>query len=72
MLRISELPKEAILVEANYSRTGVIMITAGTCNVCNKETTVLYIDTSEGEYGPGCICKECIMKLFKEKEKTDG
>ena len=60
------------LFQAGYGRTGVIKVTTDTCNVCNKKKIVIAIDSSEKEYGPGCICEECAIKLFKEKEKESG
>ena len=67
MLKISELPKEAVLFKAGYARTGVIKVVVDTCNICNERKTVIAIDSSEEEYGPGCICEKCAIKLFKEK-----
>ena len=66
MLEIGKLPEGAITFKARYERTGVIKAIVGTCNVCNEEATVISIDSSENEYGPGCICKKCATKLFKE------
>lgn len=52
--------------EANYERTGTINVGTGTCHVCSNVTDVTSIDSSEDEYGPGCICKDCVMKGFGE------
>ena len=60
------------LFQAGYGRVGVIKVTTDTCNVCNEKKTVIAIDSSEREYRPGCVCEECAIRLFKEKEKEDG
>lgn len=52
--------------EAGYGRRGSIWFEEAKCCVCNKIKMVLCIDNSEGEYGSGKICQECIQKL-KEK-----
>lgn len=52
--------------DANYGRTGKMEIKKGTCLVCRKENVeVLSMDSSESEYLPGSICKECIINSFE-------
>lgn len=60
------------LFRAGHSRVGTIIVTIDTCNVCNEKKTVIAIDSSEEEYGPGCVCEKCAIRLFKEKEQEDG
>jgi hypothetical protein len=50
---------------AGYNRVGVIEILAGDCDSCGAREKVLYIDSSEGEYGPGRICRTCANALFE-------
>jgi hypothetical protein len=51
--------------ECSYGRTGEIWIDKKNCNVCGFEAICLCVDSSEGEYGEGAICKNCIDKAFK-------
>lgn len=47
--------------DARYDRLGYIKFTTLDCHVCKKKDTEgISIDSSMGEYGPGCICFECI------------
>lgn len=65
--------------EAGYNRVGTIEIIKkeelakwgppGSCNSCKQLVDCLAIDSSEGEYGCGTICKPCIDKLFNESGK---
>ena len=57
---------EVAIFRANYGRVGVINVDTGTCHVCSNITDVISIDSSEDEYGPGCICKDCAIKVFEE------
>lgn len=52
--------------KAKYGRIGSIWITTDVCHKCQKITTVMAVDSSQDEYGPGYICKSCIIKAFKE------
>ena len=54
------------LFRAECGNVGVIKVIIDICNVCNEITSVIAIDSSEEEYGPGCICEKCAIKLFKE------
>lgn len=59
--------------DANYGRQGEIWIDRNMCHLCLQYKFCLIIDSSEGEYGHGAICLECITKSFKdviEMEKT--
>ena len=62
-----------IIGEAGHSRpieVGVILIK---CEMCKKEDVIcICIDTSEGEYGAGAICKDCITELFSEAERINN
>jgi len=55
--------------KAFYDRTGTIFIGEHKCHICNIKKDVLCIDSSENEYGPGCVCKDCIDNLFVEEER---
>jgi len=52
--------------KAHYARIGVIGVDTEPCHVCGNVTDVISIDSSEGEYGPGYICKDCVIKAFEE------
>lgn len=57
-----------VTFEAGYDRVGTIEMVQGTCVVCGEQNImVLSVDSSEGEYGPGSICKECIDNMFIEE-----
>ena len=58
--------KLVIYFKAEYERSGTILIDENECKKCYKFKKCLCIDSSEGEYGPGNICKECIEEMFKE------
>ena len=34
------------------------------CEICKDKTTVLSIDTSDGEYNTFCCCKTCFEQLW--------
>ena len=51
---------------ASYERIGTIFVGEHVCHICDKKKNVLCIDPSEDEYGPGCICKDCIDNLLRE------
>lgn len=57
---------------AAYARVGLISIVMSKCSICEQEKTVISIDSSEGEYGAGCICKNCALIAFEEFEKSKG
>jgi len=57
---------------AHYGRIGLIAIIVSKCTVCEQEKEVISIDSSEGEYSPGYICKKCALKAFEEFEKLEG
>jgi len=52
--------------KANYTRIGLISVVISKCTVCEQEKKVISIDSSEGEYGAGCICKDCALKAFEK------
>ena len=64
--------------EAGCNRIGDITIEADEkCDICDETTTVLAIDSSEGEYGSGCACLDCIKNGFNAfdnslRGETDG
>jgi len=57
--------------EASHSRTGYINIETTICDCCKEELVCICIDSSEDEYGPGCICKRCILKSFEKHTKGE-
>ena len=60
---------DKITFEAGYGETGKIWLnTLEPCAVCKQSAVCLNIDSSDGEYGSGAVCKPCIDKLFKQFE----
>ena len=57
--------------EGAYGRLGEIWLAKKNCNVCGFEAVCLCMDSSEGEYGEGCICKNCIEEAFINAIGTD-
>lgn len=49
---------------SNYNRVGVIEIADGVCDSCGVKEKILAIDSSEGEYGYGKICRTCVNAFF--------
>lgn len=61
-----------ITFNAKWNRAGTIKLERRRCNGCRKRKLCLCIDSSEGEYGPGCICQDCVNELFaKNKTQED-
>lgn len=53
--------------KSGHGRKGEIWVDKNEkCDVCNKKTKVLCIDSSDDEYGPGCICGECFEKMMNK------
>lgn len=52
--------------QAGYGRTGEITVEIDKCCVCRADTVVICIDSSEGEYGNGCICLTCATEAVNE------
>lgn len=49
--------------------------TGGECDVCgNKRVDVIWIDSNEGEYGGGGICRECVVSILppQDRQGTSG
>lgn len=57
--------KPPIGFKALWDRRGTIYIDVQKCDACHKEEMCLCIDSSEEEYGPGCVCKQCVLELFE-------
>lgn len=55
--------------EADYNRNGYMEITSAKCHVCSKVAECLCVDSSEGEYGPGAICLDCINEFFERNAR---
>jgi len=64
------VPNEICQFEAGWDYIGQIWIAKEICNACNQEKACVCIDSSEGEYGEGTICFECIDKA--KKKLIDG
>jgi hypothetical protein len=62
------MPKHTIKWGANYSRIGTAVIEKAVCKGCSRNTDCLVMDSSEGEYGVGALCKNCINMLFEFPE----
>jgi hypothetical protein len=54
---------------STYDRSTVISIGEAACEICGKHTTIMEIDTSDGEYNLFDCCKPCFEKLW---EKNNG
>ena len=52
--------------DARYGRTGSIACIHGACDICHKQTNVLAVDCSEGEYAPGAVCLTCVKTAFRK------
>lgn len=46
---------------------GDIWLEKCNCDVCKGDDVCICIDSSDTEYGPGCICKSCAEKAFNKK-----
>jgi hypothetical protein len=53
-----------ILFDGEYGRLGGIRVTDTVCGGCGKAAMCLHVDQSEGEYKPGIVCRDCIVRLF--------
>ena len=49
---------------AGYGRSGYINLEDATCRVCDLDALCITMDSSEGEYGRGAICKTCAERAF--------
>lgn len=61
--------------KAAYGREGLIWVDKNTCDLCDKEAFCINIDSSEGEYGQGSVCRGCVDKIFwseRSKRLKDG
>jgi len=70
MSTFKELVKVSHVDEAGYSRSLDVGLVLTKCNVCHTEDVpCLFVDSSEGEYGGGTVCKSCVIKLFAQGEE---
>lgn len=53
------------LYDGGYENIGVIRGKNSICKMCEEKKFCLTIDSSEGEYIEGAICKDCIEDVFK-------
>ena len=50
---------------SNYNRRVQAWVQgAVTCRVCRQVKVCLCVDTSDGEYGPGEMCLDCVQAAF--------
>jgi hypothetical protein len=50
--------------ESAYGRRLHSTILINVCDKCKKDKLILSSDTSDGEYGPLSLCKDCILEMF--------
>lgn len=55
--------------DGGHNRNGVMYISVELCMACNERRPCLYADSTEGEYAPVMICKDCLNEFFKEFEE---
>ena len=56
--------KKVFTFDANWDRKGTIEFTKVTCHICKKvDVPGISIDSSDGEYGPGNCCLQCIESI---------
>ena len=56
---------------STYSRSTYIIIGESSCEMCGERTTIMEIDTSDGEYNTFDCCKPCFEKLWeKQHDRT--
>lgn len=51
---------------SQYGRHVTIAIADTRCHVCKQAKRCIAIDTSDEEYGSGCICRECALQAFAD------
>jgi hypothetical protein len=56
---------------------GKITIEDRVCDGCGTQKQCIVVDSSDGEYKPGYLCRECIELLFsgthpRDEERTGG
>lgn len=49
---------------AGWGSSGAIWVENTVCDVCVEQTWCLCVDSSNEEYGPGCICLDCVNLAF--------
>lgn len=49
-----------------YSRSAVVEMGVGECEICKQETTIMSIDTADGEYVSFDCCKPCFDRLWEK------
>lgn len=58
--------KTVILLNGDFGRNVDIWPAKAECQICKVEKNCLGFDTSDEEYSPGFLCKDCI-NTFLEK-----
>ncbi len=51
---------------STYGRSTDIHIGEAACEICGERTTIMKIDTSDGEYNLFNCCKPCFEKLWEK------
>jgi hypothetical protein len=51
-----------------YGRRVYVERMEHSCDVCDQQTTVLDVDTSDGEYLSWACCQPCFTKLVGDKK----
>ncbi len=70
--KMMKVPNEICSFKAGCNTSGQIWIEKIVCNVCNQKKECICIDSSDGEYGEGAICFECIKEeknKYMQKQK---
>ena len=49
-----------------YGRSASVEIGTYKCEICKTTTTIMSIDSSDGEYGSFDCCKPCFDKLWEK------
>lgn len=55
--------------QEKYSRSTVIQTGLSECEICKQDTTIMSIDTSDGEYVSFDCCKPCFDKLWEKNHE---
>lgn len=74
MSTFKELVKISHVDEAGHYMSVDVGLALTKCNVCHiEDVPCLLVDSSDGEYGSGSVCKECVINLFAQgEEKHEG
>jgi hypothetical protein len=51
---------------STYSRSTSVQIGQAECEICKETTTIMSVDSSDGEYNSFDCCKPCLEKLWSK------